>query len=218
MKIEIKGFLENSLIEWEGKVSSVIFLPGCNFRCPYCQNSQLVLNPEKIPTISFDKIKEYLLKEKGWVDGVALTGGEPTIYPQLPEFIKKIKKLGLLLNLETNGANPEMLKKLIKEKLIDYVSMDIKNQFKEIPYHKAAGVNIDLEKIRRSVEIIKNSGIDYEFRTTVVPKILGKKEIEETRDTLDPKFEKVKPYSAGEIDEMLKLAAKYVRNSWYRGK
>jgi pyruvate formate lyase activating enzyme len=233
MKIEIKGFLENSLVEWEGKISSVIFFPRCNFRCPYCQNSQLVLHPEKIPSIPFSEIKKYLLKEKGWVDGVSLTGGEPTIYSQLPEFIKKIKKLGLLVNLETNGSNPEMLRKLIKEKLIDYVSMDIKNQFKETPYNKAAGVKVDLEKIRESVKIIRNSGVDYEFRTTVVPQILGKKEVGEItksisgaskfilqqfrpRETLDPKFEKVKPYSPNQIEEMLKLAGKYVRNSWYR--
>ena len=90
-KIEIKGFLENSLIEWEGKVSSVIFLPGCNFRCPYCQNSQLVLHPGKIPTIPFDKIKEYLLKEKGWVDGVALTGGGNPL--SIPNFLNLLRKL-----------------------------------------------------------------------------------------------------------------------------
>ncbi|HDD35204.1 MAG TPA: anaerobic ribonucleoside-triphosphate reductase activating protein, partial [Candidatus Desulfofervidus auxilii] len=122
--LKIKGFQKTSLIDYPGKICSVLFLPGCNYRCPFCQNPDLIENPDKLPDIEEGYILSFLKKRKGLVDGVCITGGEPTIHKELPSFIKKIKDLGFLVKLDTNGSNPEMVEHLIKNKLLDYVAMD----------------------------------------------------------------------------------------------
>lgn len=225
--MEIKGFIETSMVDWDGKVSSVIFLPGCNFRCPYCQNGVLIFSPEELRTIPFDEIKKSLLEHKEWIDGVVLTGGEPTIHKDLPDLIKKIKELGFLVKLDTNGANPKMMGDLIKAKIIDYVALDFKAPLDE-RYNKACGAEVDLKKIKESIKILMNGEIDYEFRCTVVPTILDEDEIEamaksikgakkfvlqqfQPEHTIDEKFRILEPYSKEKLEKLVHTASKYVR-------
>src|SRR3989344_4347363 len=207
----IAGLQKTTLIDYPGKIACVVFLAACNFRCPWCYSSELVL-PLKIakqPRISEKYFFDFLKERKGMLEGVVICGGEPTINKDLPGFIKKIKKMGFLVKLDTNGSNPEILEKLIKEKLVDYIALDIKASARK--YRKATGVKTNLEKIKKSIDIIKNSGVDYEFRTTVVPGVHNKEDILEiakwirgvrryylqnfrAEKTLDPDLEKVKPY------------------------
>lgn len=212
----IKGLVKTTLIDYPGKVACTVFLACCNFRCPYCQNPELVAGYDRLPTIAREEVFEHLKSRKKWLDGVCISGGEPTLNKELPEFLRKIKSMGFLIKLDTNGTNPEMLKKLLDEKLIDYIAMDIKAPLER--YEEVVRVKVDLEKIGKSVEIIKNSAVDYEFRTTVVPGLLNcgdvKKICELLRGskryclqqfrpdiTLDALFGKVAPYKP---EEMLK--------------
>ena len=171
--MEIKGFIDISFVDWDSKISSVIFLSGCNFRCPFCHNVNLVINSENLETIPFEDIEKQLKKQKGWGEGVCITGGEPTLQSSLPELCFRIKKMGFLVKLDTNGTNPTMLKELMKRKLLDYVAMDIKAPLTTEKYSKAIGVDAEqlLEKVKESIGILLHSSIDYEFRTTVVPTI-----------------------------------------------
>jgi len=228
--IQVGGLQRSTLIDYPGRVAATVFLTGCNFRCPWCYNSELVL-PEKIkkqPRISERHFFDFLKKRKGLLEGVCLTGGEPTINKDLPEFCRKIKKLGYLVKLDTNGSNPEMLKKLISEKLIDYVAMDIKAPLAQFPkYDKATGIKVNLEKIKKSIELIKDSGIDYEFRTTVLPGIHTKEDILKIAKnispakryylqnfkpdkTLDSSYKKCKPFNQKELELIQKECNKYV--------
>jgi len=167
MNIPIKGFIQNSMLDWEGKISSIVFFPNCNMKCFYCHAATLVCNPDRLENISVDDILKSLKERKKWIDGVVLLGGEPTLYNNLSEFIKKIKDIGLKVKLDTNGTNPEMVKKLIDEKLIDCVSMDIKAPLDKKKYDKISLVDTPLEKIKKTINILINSNIDYEFRTTI---------------------------------------------------
>lgn len=170
--MEIKGFIETSLIDWDGKLVSVFFLPGCNFRCPFCHNHQLWKEPQKVETVPWQRVSGFLKGKKGWIDGVVITGGEPTVHQDLPEFIGSLREMGLLIKLDTNGANPEMLQSLIDKKLVDYVAMDLKATLDTI-YSQAAGTKVNLDDIRRSIEILMTGKTDYEFRTTLVPLFHG---------------------------------------------
>lgn len=154
-----------SLLDYEGKVSAIIFTQGCNFRCHYCYNPNLV--PLQETDFSLSTFFEFLEKRKGMLEGVVITGGEPTIHNDLPEFIKKIKSFGYCVKLDTNGTRPEMLKQLIEKKLIDYVAMDIKAPLDR--YKDVIGLTPEAGKIKESVSLIISSGIDHEFRTTVMP-------------------------------------------------
>jgi len=169
--LEVKGFVDLSFVDWDAKVSSVLFLPNCNFRCPFCHNVNLVLNPETIETIPFEYLDEQLNNQKGWTDGVCITGGEPTLHNDLTDLCSKIKQMGFLVKLDTNGTNPIMLKELLDKKLVDYVAMDVKAPLTPEKYSKAIGVNSEklLKNVKESISLLMNSGIDYEFRTTVVP-------------------------------------------------
>lgn len=206
----IGGLQKLTLIDYPGKLAATVFFTGCNFRCPWCYSSELVL-PEKIkeqPRISEKELFSFLKERQGLLEGIVICGGEPTINNDLPKFVKKIKKLGYVVKLDTNGSNPKMLKRLIKEKLIDYVAMDVKLPKEKYP--KILKVKVD--DIEESVKILKQNKVDYEFRTTVVPSILDKEDIIKItkwiggpsvkyylqnfrpEKTLDPKFEKIKPY------------------------
>jgi pyruvate formate lyase activating enzyme len=179
--LEIKGFLDVSFVDWDGKVSSVIFLPNCNFRCPFCHNANLVLHHEKLEPIPFESIEEELMKQKGWIDGVCITGGEPTLHSDLPELCSRLKKMGLSVKLDTNGTNPAMLKELIDRRLVDYVAMDIKAPLTTKKYSAATGTTAEelLEKVDESVKLLLESDLDYEFRTTVVPTLQDVDDIEQ---------------------------------------
>lgn len=177
VKIEIKGFLESSFVDWPGKICSVIFLPGCNFRCPYCHNHELIFNYQSLETIPLEEIILKLKKLRGWIDGVCITGGEPTIHPSLPDLIKKIRKEGFLIKLDTNGTHPVLLKKLVQEGVLDYIAMDIKGPLDDFHYFRCAGCVVDLQKINESIKILKDAPFSTEFRTTITPQLLTEKDI-----------------------------------------
>lgn len=170
--MKISGFDKLTLLNYPDKVACTIFTSGCNLRCPFCHNSGLVTN--NYNEISFDSIYEYLKKRIGILDGVCITGGEPLIHADIKDYIKKIKDLGYLVKIDTNGCNPKLLKELIDLKLVDYIAMDIKNIYSK--YDITSGVKVNIDNIKKSISIIENSGIDYEFRTTIV------KEFHSTQD------------------------------------
>ena len=164
--MKIAGIQKFSLIDFPEKLSAVLFVQGCNFRCGYCHNRELVLPEYFSSTIPEEDIFKFLQSRTGKLQGVVITGGEPTIFADLIPFIKKIKSLGFSVKLDTNGSNPEVLKEILENNLVDYIAMDIKapiGRYKEI-----IGVEVDTEKIFKSVELIRNSDIDYEFRTTLI--------------------------------------------------
>ncbi len=177
MDFSIKGFLETSFVDWPGKIASVLFLPRCNFRCPYCHNHEIVLNPGQFPTVPFDHIRETLRQYRGWIDGVCISGGEPTLLPSLPELIACIKHEGMLVKLDTNGSHPRVLESLINVHLIDYVAMDVKAPLEPEAYARCSGVTADLDDIMESLNLIKASGLPYEFRTTVAPTFLNEEDL-----------------------------------------
>jgi pyruvate formate lyase activating enzyme len=236
MKIEIRGFTESSLIDWEGMIVSVLFTSGCNLRCPYCHNAGLVLRPADYEIVPQEKIIGFLKKRKDWVDGICLTGGEPCIFEDLPDFLRRIKKEAeVKVKLDTNGTEPEMLKLLIRQKLVDYVAMDIKAPLEDNKYNKAAGVKVSLYKIKESIKILMDAPVEYEFRTTVVPTlhtaddilaiakyIAGARKLflqnfNPKEEILDTKFKNIKPYPKEELRQMARSATPYVSCST-RGK
>ncbi len=226
------GLQKTTLIDFPGKLACTVFTLGCNFRCPFCYSSEIVL-PEKIkkqPRISGKDFFEFLESRQGLIKGVVICGGEPTIQKDLPKFIKKIKKMGFLVKLDTNGSNPKILKKLIDEKLIDYVAMDIKAPLgiktqnpksKAQSYDNATGVKVNLENVKKSINILKENGVDYEFRSTIVPTIHTKEDVIEMakwikgakryylqnfrpEKTIDPKLGRIKPYPEEFLKEIQK--------------
>ena len=214
--MQIGGLQKTTLIYYPGKIAATVFLVGCNFRCPFCYSSELVL-PEKIenqPKIPEKDFFKFLRERKGLLDGLVLCGGEPTLNKELPNFIKKIKKIGYLVKLDTNGSNPKLLEKLIDEELVNYVAMDIKGPKEK--YYKIVGMlegeNEKLIKnIEKSINILKEGKVDYEFRSTIVPALHTKEDVIEMakwirgakryylqnfrpEKTIDPSFENIKSY------------------------
>ena len=170
--IHIKGLQKISLNNFVDKPCCVVFLGGCNFRCPYCFNPELVFN-KKEDEITEDKFFSFLDSRKGLLDGVCITGGEPTLSKGLVEFISKIKEKGFLVKLDTNGSNSSVVKELISNKLVDYIAMDIKGPLER--YSEICGVKVDVEEIKKSVLLLQKFG-NFEFRTTVLPDLLGEKD------------------------------------------
>ena len=174
-----------SMIDYEGNLAAIIFTQGCNFRCPYCHNPELV-NPEKYQTpIPVDDVFSFLKKRIGKLDAVVITGGEPTLHLDLHKFISKIKGLGFLVKLDTNGTHPDLLEHLLNENLVDYLAMDIKAPLSK--YSNVTNCAVDVEKVKKSIEIIKNSGIDYEFRSTLVDELLTEEEVLDISEFLGKK-------------------------------
>lgn len=177
----ILGLTKTTLLDYPGKVAATVFTGGCNFRCPFCHNGHLITNIDSYESISEETVLEHLEKRKNVLEGVCITGGEPTINTDLSDFIRKIREMGYKIKLDTNGTNPGMLDALIKEKLIDYIAMDIKNSKEK--YIVSAECNAEqLKDIERSVEILKSSNIEYEFRTTLVRELHEKEDIEKTAE------------------------------------
>ncbi|KKU53863.1 MAG: Anaerobic ribonucleoside-triphosphate reductase activating protein [Candidatus Moranbacteria bacterium GW2011_GWE1_49_15] len=176
--MRLGGYQKLTLIDYPGKIATTVFTVGCSFRCPFCHNPELVL-ADQFPELNDMEAEffKFLEKRKGKLEGVCITGGEPTIQPDIINFIKKVKAMGFLVKLDSNGTRPDVLRKVIKEKLVDFIAMDIKNSPKK--YSKTVGVSADMERIKLSVYMIMNSGIDYEFRTTVVPGIHEEKDFDE---------------------------------------
>lgn len=171
--MEICGIQKTTLIDYPGKIGCTIFLYGCNFRCGFCYNSELVTEKPK-GCFSQEKIFEFLEKKKGKLDAVCITGGEPLLTLD-KGFVKKIKEMGFLIKIDTNGSNPEKLREFIDEKLVDYVAMDIKNSCEK--YNLTTGVDVDISKIEESIKIISKLP-KYEFRTTIVPNLHTKEDVE----------------------------------------
>ena len=221
--MKIGGFQKQSLIDYPGKICSIVFTIGCNFRCPFCQNSELVV-PEKVKNteeIPEDFIFSYL-KGRKLLDAVEITGGEPTLQPDLKNFAKRLKKMGFLVKLDTNGSDPDTLKELLDSKLVDYIAMDIKAPLEK--YNEVAGTNVDVEKIKESIKIVKRAP-DFEFRITVVPRFHKEKDLIAVaklvkgtklvlqqfrpRNTLDPSLEK-ETYTEAQLKEFAKKLKPYV--------
>ncbi|MFA5777318.1 MAG: anaerobic ribonucleoside-triphosphate reductase activating protein [Parcubacteria group bacterium] len=172
------GYQKLTLIDYPGKIATTVFTVGCSFRCPFCHNPELVLDWQLSVYSNIEKeFFEFLKKRKGKLEGVCITGGEPTIQPDLVDFIKKVKNLGYFVKLDSNGSRPDALRNIIQNKMVDFIAMDIKNAPEK--YKKTTGGMADLERIKLSVDMIMNSGIDYEFRTTVVPGIHEEKDFDE---------------------------------------
>ena len=177
----ISGLQKLTLLDYPNKTACIIFTGGCNFKCSYCQNSDLIgKNPIMI---NEEEVFEYLKKRKKVLDGVVVTGGEPTIHKDLPAFIKKIKDLKLLVKLDTNGSNPIMLEELINNHLIDYIAMDIKNTYDD--YKVVIKINTNLDNIKKSIELIKKSNIDHEFRTTIIKGMHTIEDLDKMIDLVD---------------------------------
>ncbi len=229
--MKIGGINTLTLLDFPGKVSAIVFTAGCNFRCGYCHNVQFVL-PDQIEKLkgSFipeEKFFNFLDQRKGLLDGVVVSGGEPTIHPDLPDFLKKIKEKGFLTKLDTNGTNPKMLQKLLEEKLLDYIAMDIKMPLDE--YESLTGLKIHTDSLRECVELIKNSDIDYEFRTTIINEFHDTETLERIfkdighvknftlqnfrpEKTLDPKFGEFHACTSEKLETLKTIAEKYVDN------
>ena len=219
--VEIKGLEKFAPKDFPGFIASTVFLPGCNFRCPYCHNSGLVLKPETYATIPMDFFLAYLDSRKGWLEGVCVSGGEPLLEPGLEELLLVIKERNLLVKLDTNGSFPERLQKLIQAKLVDWIAMDIKAPLDR--YQEVTRSVVKTEDIERSSELIRTSGLNYLFRTTVVPGFVGGDEILKISlwlsgsktfqiqqfspfNTMDESYRIVKPFGREEIHNMAELA------------
>ena len=180
--MQIHGFNKTTLLDFPGHLASTVFTGGCNMRCPYCQNADLVLNPMSQPLISEEVVFDHIKKRKGIIEGVCITGGEPTLQKDLEDFIKRLKELGVMVKLDSNGYRPEVLKRLMENGLLDYVAMDIKSSLDD--YHTVAGVKLDTSLIKESIDLLKNGPIDYEFRTTVVKELHSKETFEKIGELL----------------------------------
>lgn len=220
----ICGLQKLTLIDFPGRLAATVFLCGCNLRCPWCYSKELVLPEEmqKLPKISEKEFFGFLAERQGMLAGVVVCGGEPTTYQDFPKFAKKIKDMGFAVKLDTNGSNPAMLKKLIDKKLVDYVAMDVK--LPKERYQKELGINPT--EIEKSINILKESKIDFEFRTTIVPTVHTREDIVgiakwlspvkkyylqnfRPERTINPKFEKLKPYPDKELLEIQKAVAPF---------
>lgn len=182
--MKIQGIQKLTLLDYPEKIACTIFTNGCNLRCPFCQNGSLVLESRyKSDNISKKELLEFLEKRENILDGICISGGEPLINEDIFELLQEIKKIGYLIKLDTNGTFPEKIEKAIKEKLVDYIAMDIKNSRDK--YLKTSGINnLDISKIEKSVEILKKSNIDYEFRTTIIEEYHDKQDIKEISNWL----------------------------------
>jgi len=223
--MRIGGFQKFSLIDYPGKICAIVFTQGCNFRCPYCHNPELVKPSLFGKTIPEEEILSFLEKRKEKLDAVEITGGEATLQKDLVDFIRRIKEMGYLVKLDTNGSNPEMLEIIINHGLVDYIAMDIKAPLEK--YKEVTHSVISPEKIKRSIRIIMNSNIKYEFRTTVVKSQLSEEDIISIgkliegaelyilqkfipSKTLDPNFLNEKTYSDGELGSLKRKLEKFV--------
>jgi pyruvate formate lyase activating enzyme len=223
--VTIKGLQKTCLIDFEPYTSCVVFLGGCNFRCGYCHNPSLVLKPNDVETIKEEEFFSFLDSRKKWLDGVVISGGEPCVYKDLVPFIAKIKEKGFLVKLDTNGSNPILLKELLDKKLIDCVAMDIKTSLDE--YSGVIGFEMNIDKIKHSIDLIKNSEIEYNFRTTVVPGLVTLKEVVKIGkllkgakkytiqnfnpkgDMIETRFKNVKSYTQEELLEIKEAVSSY---------
>jgi len=222
--VEIKGLEKFAPKDFPGHISSTVFLGGCNFRCPYCHNSDLVLRSESLPTFPMDYFLSFLDSRKNWLESICISGGEPLLHEDLEVLLSLIKERNLLVKIDTNGSFPSRLEKLIQKKLVDYVAMDVKASLER--YEEVTKSGVETDDIIKSIEIIKNSGLKYIFRTTVVPGLVGSDDVKEMSqmlkgtkifqiqqfvptNTIDSRYIQTIPYSKEEIQAFVKIAEPY---------
>ncbi|MCR4960098.1 MAG: anaerobic ribonucleoside-triphosphate reductase activating protein [Lachnospiraceae bacterium] len=228
--MDIHGLNKTTLLDYPGRVASTIFAGACNMRCPFCQNADLVLDPASQPLISEEEVLAHIRKRKGIITGVCITGGEPTLQKDLLDFMRKIKDIGMDIKLDSNGYRPEVLRQVIDEGLADYIAMDIKSS--PAGYERAAGVPIDMSRIRESISLIMGSGSEYEFRTTVVRELHDEETFEDIGELIKgaeryflqsyvdsdrvilPGFSS---YSKEELEKYCNILHKYVKTVSIRG-
>jgi len=172
----LRGFLPTSMLDWPGKICAVLFLGGCNFRCPYCHNPELVEEDPRAGRIEWDEFRSYLEQRVGWIDGVSVTGGEPTLQPDLHLLFERIRDLGMMVKLDTNGSRPRLLRELLSRGLLDFVAMDVKTSPRK--YELVAGRRVKVRDIEESMQLIMSSGVEHEFRCTVVPGLVDRDDLE----------------------------------------
>ena len=229
--MKIYGLNKTTLLDYPGHVAAAVFLGGCNCRCPFCQNGDLVLRPESHAEIGEEELFAFLKKRKGILSGVCITGGEPTLEKELGELAGKIKEMGYLVKLDTNGLRPEVVGELLEDGLLDYIAMDVKNSMER--YGETVGLEkIDVGKIRETIDLMMASGMDDEFRTTVVKELHGKKDMEaigeeirgakayflqsyqESQGVIAPVFHS---YSREEMEELAEAVRPFVPGAQVRG-
>jgi pyruvate formate lyase activating enzyme len=220
--MKFSGIQKTSLIDFPDRIATVLFTPGCNLRCPYCHNWRIVLDP-KPPFLNEETVMQILKKRKKYVDAVAVTGGEPTMHREIPKFLKKLKEKGFVVKLDTNGLFPRVLKKCLPH--VDYVALDVKTSLEK---YRRLGAK-DTADFLRTVEILKNGKVEYEFRATVVPGFVDEEDIPKMGevvkggkrfafqqfilgDILDKTFNNVNPYPPKVIGEFASVMKKYVAN------
>ena len=229
--MKIGGLIKTSLIEYPGRISAVIFTQGCNFRCPYCHNPELV-EPALFNTpIAEGEIFDFLERRKKYLEAIVITGGEPCLQNDLIDFIRRVKDMGYLVKLETNGSFPDVISQIIEKGIVDFISMDVKGPPNK--YGIIAGVKVDISKIKESIDLIISSGIDSEFQTTVVKSMFEKEDFEKIGSlikgakiytlqkfvpskTLNPEFLQEKTYSDEELEEIKKIMERYVSKCMVR--
>ena len=227
----IQGLQKLTLLDYPGKVACTIFTAGCNFRCPFCHNASLVVDTYKNEEITQEEVSAFLKKRMGVLDGVCVTGGEPLIQSDIEPFLRQIKEMGYAVKLDTNGSFPDKLKRLVDEKLVDYVALDIKNS--QESYGKTIGIrDYDIRNIHRSVQYLLSDAVPYEFRTTVVLEFHQRSDFESIGrwirgaqryylqqfvDSGDLIQEGLHGYNREIMEQALEVVEKYVQTAEIRG-
>jgi len=231
--MNIKGLYKTSLVDYPGRVSSVIFTGGCNLRCGYCHNPDLACNSDKLEKIDDEEVFSFLEKRRGLIDGVTVSGGEPALDSGLPDFLRRVKSLGLLVKLDTNGFFPSVIEQCLSEKLADYMAVDLKTSPPK--YGMLTKRDVDFSRIVMTLDLIRNSGIDYEIRTTCVPGFVTLEDITligeamghvkkwylqqfvNIHTLIDPEAEKLSPYPVRYLELMRDEALKFADRCSIRG-
>lgn len=228
----IKGFQGTSLLDYPGKIASLVFFGGCNLTCPFCHNPGLVLDPGQYPDLSVETLLEELAERRTFIDGVVISGGEPTLDPGLPDLLSRIRELGLLVKLDTNGLAPRVLERLLAGNLVDYVAIDLKTAPERYPQLHSGPVSV--ADLQRSVSLVVDGGVNHEFRTTCVPDFVGQGDIRRIGETLQgarrwvlqqfvPRhalslhLQGIEPYPPAQLEILAALAAPYAREVSIRG-
>ena len=226
------GLQKLTLLDYPGKVACTLFTKGCNFRCPFCHNASLVVRADEQKTYGNDEILSFLKKRQGVLDGVAITGGEPTLMSGLYDFMKQIKELGYSVKLDTNGTRPDLLKRLVNDGLVDYVAMDIKNSPEKYAYTCGLPESYDLSKIEESKNFLMEGKVDFEFRTTVAKPFHSEEDfykigewlkgsekyfLQQFKDSGDIIGQEISSFNESEMEKFLNTLLPFVPNAQLRG-
>ncbi len=230
--MRLKGWSRTSLIDYPDHIATVLFTGGCTFRCPPCHNADLVLRPDELPDLPLDEVWAFLARRVGLVNGVVVTGGEPTIQPDLLPFLREVREHGVDVKLDTNGYRPDVLADLVAEGVLDYIALDVKAPPEKYPL-LTGRADLDLGRVEQSIAVVRNSGLAHEFRTTIVPGWLDEEDVESIARwisgaevyvlqqfrplrTLDPAL-KVDPYPIDRLRSMARRAGRWIGEVRVRG-